>query len=546
MQPLPLLATSVLGSLVWAQTRGSQCDGPACYVLSAAAFACVHLLCLAIYHVVLYPLLLSPLRGLPSPPQPPWYRRILADPDYDQLVEWINEIPNDGLIRYYGFFNAERLLVTTPNGCKEVLQTQAYNYIKLPWALEVMGQFARQGILVAPPHKHRIDRKALQPAFKFKYVKELSPVFWSEGAKFLRAIENQLHGVEKGVIDIGERLHHCTLDIITLTAFGASIHAVEDPDSDVVKHFRNLFAMKKHHILYRLTAFVLPLWLYRRLPVRARAEIMKARDVIADFIRPLIHERRAEVGKVHDKQFGQGDIIETLLQSGIEFSDDYLIDQSMDFMIAGQETTATAVSLTLYQLSQHPDVQNSLRQEIRDKLPSPTTNAPVDAAMLESLPYLVAVCNEVLRIVSPVVYCHRQVIQKGAMIGSTPVPLDTVVVVAPGLIHESRKVWGPKANEFDPERWLIRADGEVKIDPLGGTDDTYAVMPFTYGPRACIGERFARGEMLALVAQLVGRFDWKFKGIGRNGNRPMKIVHAVVAGPVGGGMTMYAQPVGGW
>jgi hypothetical protein len=63
----------------------------------------------------------------------------LTEPDYDKLIEWINEIPNDGLIRCYGFLGSGRLLVTTPKGCKEVLQTQGYNYIKLPWALEIMG-----------------------------------------------------------------------------------------------------------------------------------------------------------------------------------------------------------------------------------------------------------------------------------------------------------------------------------------------------------------------------------------------------------------------
>ncbi|KFA69253.1 hypothetical protein S40285_07421 [Stachybotrys chlorohalonatus IBT 40285] len=543
---LPLLTTSVAGSVLWAQLRGTQCTGTSCYLVSALTIAAIHSVCLAVYHVIIYPNYLSPLRHLPGPKAPPLSKRLFSEPSYDRLVKWINEIPNDGLIRYNGFLNAERILVTTPLGCKEVLQTQGYNYIKLPWALEVMGQFAPRGILVAPPEKHRVDRKLLQPAFKFKYIKELYPIFWTEGAKFLTAIEKQMYEAGKDIIDIGERLHHCTLDIITLTAFGASIHAVDDPDSKTVKHFRNLFASKKDHLAYRFSAFLLPYWIYRRLPVKAREEIMTARSVIADFIRPLISERRGGVGEAESKHYAQGDVIATLLQSGSEFSDDYLIDQSMDFMVAGQETTATAVALTLYSLSEHPEVQSRLREEVRATLPSPSSNAPVDATLLESMPYLVAVCNEVLRLYSPVVYCHRQTVAHNTTIGNVLIPLDTVVTVAPGLIHESRKIWGPKANEYDPERWLVRSDGEVKLDPLGGTNDTYAVMPFTYGPRQCIGERFARGEMLSLVAQLAGRFEWKFKGIGRKGDKPMNIVHAVVAGPLGGGMTMYAKRIGGW
>ncbi|KAH7121771.1 cytochrome P450 [Dactylonectria estremocensis] len=539
------LGTFVVGAGLWAQLS-KECSGPWCYLTRGIAIAIACVTWLLFYHIILYPFYLSPLRHLPGPKQPPLRRRLLGETTYEQLVQWINEIPNDGLIRYYGFLNAERIFVTTPRGCREVLQTQGYNYIKLPWALEVMGQFGPRGILVAPPKKHRIDRKLLQPAFKFKYIKDLSPTFWTEGAKFLNVIEKQLRESGNDFIDIGERLHHVTLDIITLTSFGASIDAVENPGSERVKHFRNLFANKKHHLLYRRTAFLLPYFIYRRLPAQARHEIMTARDVIADFIRPLIQQRRRDAKEGASKQYAQGDIIATLLQSGETFSDDYLIDQSMDFMVAGQETTATAVAFALYSLSESPEFQSRLRDEVRERLPSPSTSTKVDAGLLESLPYLTAVCNEVLRLYSPVVYCHRQTVAPNTMIGTVPIPQDTVVTVAPGPIHESRRVWGPRASEFDPERWLIRKDGEVKIDPLGGTNDPWAVMPFTYGPRQCIGERFARGEMLSLVAQLVGRFEWKFKGIGRNGDKPMKIIHTVVAGPAGGGVTMYAHRIGGW
>lgn len=272
----------------------------------------------------------------------------------------------------------------------------------------------------------------------------------------------------------------------------------------------------------------------------------KSREVIVDFVRPLIQQRRMHAKEVASEQYTQGDIIATLLRSGQSFSDDYLIDQAIDFLVAGQETTATAVAFALYSLSENPEVQSKLRAEIREKLPSPSAATQADAELLESLPYLTAVCSEVLRLYSPVPYCHRQTISNSATIGSVAIPRDTVVVVAPGLIHESRKIWGPQANEFDPERWLVGKGGDVKFEPLGGSNDTWAVMPFTYGPRMCIGEKFARSEMMSLVAQLVGRFEWKFKGIGRNGDRPMKIARTVVAGPAGGGVTMYVQRVGGW
>lgn len=149
------LGTFVVGALVWAQAS-RQCQGPFCYITRGIAIAIACSTWLFFHHVVLYPLFLSPLRHLPSPKQAPFYRRLLSYPRHETLVRWMNEIPNDGLIRFHGPFNSEQVLVTTPQGCKEVLQTQAYNYIKLPWALEVMGQFGPQGILVSPPKKHHV------------------------------------------------------------------------------------------------------------------------------------------------------------------------------------------------------------------------------------------------------------------------------------------------------------------------------------------------------------------------------------------------------
>ena len=145
----------MFGALIWAQ-GSRECLGPTCYLSRGLAIAIACFAWLLIYHIVLYPFYLSPLRHLPSPKQPPFHRRLLSDPSYKTLVRWVNEVPNDGLIRFYGRLNAEQVLVTTPQGCKEVLQTQAYNYIKLPWALEVMGQWGPQGILVAPPKKHHV------------------------------------------------------------------------------------------------------------------------------------------------------------------------------------------------------------------------------------------------------------------------------------------------------------------------------------------------------------------------------------------------------
>lgn len=343
-------------------------------------------------------------------------------------------------------------------------------------------------------------------------------------------------------------LHNVTLDIITLTGFGGSFNAVADPESEEIAQYRNLLSSKPSHSRYRYWALFLPSWIFRRLPVKARREIDSATHEAHAAMLPLIQERRksAQLSEKNSQSHAQGDIIATLLRSGNPFNDDYLLDQSVNFMIAGQETTANAVAWALYLLSEHPDIQTRLRQEIRSKLVSPDVGTSMGVTDIESLPYLTAVCNEVLRLYSPVPDVRRFTNAPNTVVEGTPIPIGTVITVAPWVIHRSKEVWGPKADEFDPDRWFVAGTNSTQIDPLGGSNDPHSVMTFTYGARACIGEKFARGEMLILVAQLVGRFEWKFKGIGPQGDKQMKLAFGITLSPRGGKMTMYTRKIPGW
>ena len=152
---LVILGTSVIGSALWSH-QIAQCSGLSCYLFPFITIFASQTLSLAVYNVVLYPFYLSPLRHLPHPKQPSLRHRFLKEPGHRLLRAWINEIPNNGLIRYYGLFNRERVFVTRPSGCKEVLQLQGYNYSKFPWALEIMGQVIPLSVVVAPQEKHKV------------------------------------------------------------------------------------------------------------------------------------------------------------------------------------------------------------------------------------------------------------------------------------------------------------------------------------------------------------------------------------------------------
>jgi cytochrome P450 len=118
--------------------------------------------------------------------------------------------------------------------------------------------------------------------------------------------------------------------------------------------------------------------------------------------------------------------------------------------------------------------------------------------LLESLPYLNAVCKEVLRIYPTIPVSARCAVRDTFILGQL-VPKGTTVFVAPWSVNRNPKIWGEDAEAFRPERWLDT--------PNGGASSNYAFLTFFHGPRSCIGQNFARAELRALVAALVGEFE---------------------------------------
>jgi cytochrome P450 len=168
------------------------------------------------------------------------------------------------------------------------------------------------------------------------------------------------------------------------------------------------------------------------------------------------------------------------------------------FMLAGTETTATALSGTTYHLLMNPDKINLLQKEIRSAFTS------LDDMTLESLArqkYLMAVLQEGLRMYPPVpAELPRKVPVGGATICGEWLPEGTTLGVHHLATYRNEKFFG-KAGEFHPERWL--GDAEFKDDRLD------ALEPFSVGPRNCLGKNLAWHEMRLLLATVMLHFDMK-------------------------------------
>lgn len=293
-----------------------------------------------------------------------------------------------------------------------------------------------------------------------------------------------------------------TLDVLGVAGLGQDFGGIQNPEVELTRVYHKMLSPNKEFSLLYSLSFILPQWIVTRLPLKRNRDIDEGVHVIRRCARRLISSKKAQKAEAGEDPVV--DILSVMIDSGL-FSDEDLVEQIMTFLAAGHETTAAALSWAVYLLCKNPDVQRRLHEEVQARLPAPGSGTSVTAAELDALPYLRAVCSEVFRFYPSIPLIHRETARDTTILGQHA-PVGTPVTIAIWAINQSRSHWGSNARDFDPERWL----GPGKAGS-GGASSTFSFMTFSHGPRNCIGQSFARGEMAALLAGLVRQFHMELQ-----------------------------------
>ncbi|SPQ18901.1 449293f5-5c5d-43c7-b083-661d6d64f506 [Thermothielavioides terrestris] len=535
-----ITAVSLGGAYILSSGRIPQWPVPG-FLAAFIALWGIQLFAWAVWAVLLYPKLFSPLRGLPEPAGNSWFMGqfpvIRALPSGTPMAEWAKSIPNDGVIRYLGPFNQERLLITSPKALAEVLVTKNYDFIKPSVFRFSLGRVLGVGLLLAEGDEHKMQRRNLMPAFAFRHVKELYPVFWAKARQGVRAMTEQIlqNAAERpdsekstGVVEVGGWASRITLDIIGLAGLGCDFDSIGNPTSPLNEAYTCVFSPSRQSRFLQLLGIVTHPRIASWLPVKRNGEINEAVRMIRAECERLIREKKEKHAR---KELTDQDILSVAIESG-GFSDENLVDQLMTFLAAGHETTAAAVTWAAYLLAKHPEMQDRLRAEIREYLPSLSSaddDSTISSSEIDRMPYLNAVCNEVLRYLSPVPMTLREAACDTSIQGHF-VPKGTRIVLAPWAINKLETLWGGNAGEFNPDRWIPQSDHD-KHAASGGATSNYAFMTFLHGPRSCIGQSFAKGEFACLLAWWVGRFRFELHNEEDRDEANIKIASGVTARP---------------
>jgi cytochrome P450 len=371
------------------------------------------------------------------------------------------------------FFGRSSFILNTPDAIKHVLVDNWENYTRTPTGFRVLKPMLGQGLLIAEGRAWKHQRRTLAPAFTPRAVSTLVPHMIAVTDETIASLQAK----GNAPIDLREAMQRMTLEIAgrTMFSFGMERHGA------TLRHFVMEYAEKlaRPHLL----DIALPLWFKTPQDFR-RAQFRKR---WTKFVAELMAERRAA-----GKQDGAPprDLFELMEaardpETGQAFSDAQLGDEVATMILAGHETTATALFWSLYLLALDPATQDELAAEVKGM------TAPLD---LERLKFTRAVIEETMRLYPPAFLIARSAYAPDTVAG-LKIKARDVILMAPWILHRHEKLW-QEPNAFIPQRFMAP----------NPPPDRFAYLPFGAGPRVCIGAHFAQVEATLALARLIGAF----------------------------------------
>lgn len=359
-------------------------------------------------------------------------------------------------------------LVNDPMGVRQVLQENHLNYDKQTRSSAKIAAVSGQSLLVASGAPWLRQRRLLQPAFHHQRLAGFVRVMTEATAAMLaRAGE--------APVEMASEMMHLTFTIVGRTLFSVDVGR----DADEVE---SAMAVVLEHTYRRLERV---LDLPPAVPTPGNLRFRRALGEIDRIVYRIIAERRGVEAN---------DLLSMLLrardeETGEGMTDEQLRDETITFLLAGHETTANALAWTWYLLSQHPEVERRLREEVCAVLGD---RAP-GVEDLPKLQYVRQVVREAMRLYPPIWIMERRAIGADEIHG-VAIPAGSSVMISPYALHRAPDLWAdPEA--FDPDRFAPDREPE-----------RFAYIPFGAGPRLCIGNNFALMEAQVIVAMIAQRY----------------------------------------
>lgn len=376
---------------------------------------------------------------------------------------------------------AHMYMVNQPDLVQRIMVGEYEKFPKHPLQGEILAPLLGESIFTTNGAQWKKQREMLNPAFEMVRVQHVFGLMKDAVGAMMQRLEKE----EGREIDIDAEMTYVTADIIFRTILSVTL------DSGEARKIFDAFVLfqKESPKAALATMFRLPRWL-RWTPAerRRRRAGREIRTAIENVIRPRYDAvTRGEEDKHQDILSSLLPLIDT--DTGKRFTLSEITDQISMLFLAGHETSASALTWSVYLLALAPGIQEKTHAEAKEIF----EKEGVSVSSVKSLALVRDVFREALRLYPPVGFFPRECTAATTMRDKN-LKAGSMVLVSPWLIHRHREYWD-NPNEFEPDRFS--AKGKLKM-PL---KDIY--MPFGMGPRICIGASFALQEAALILATVL-------------------------------------------
>ncbi|KAK9744643.1 Cytochrome P450 [Popillia japonica] len=396
--------------------------------------------------------------------------------------------------------------ITKPEHLQVVLRSSTH--LKKGIFYDNLYEWLGEGLLISQGAKWFAQRKLLTPAFHFKILESFMPVFTEKANLLVQDLEPKIEG---DYFDVLPMITNTTLDVICETAMGLPVCRLTKNKEEYVKALRDMTEMAmwrsiKPHFRWHPMFYLHPKGRYFR-------KILKE---LHEFSGAVITERKKQRNNIEvedtmeeclkkkkrlsfldlKKRLSFLDLVLQAADGPNAISDKNLRDLVDTFLFAGFDTTTNSTCWTLFCLGSHPEAQEKVFEEVRSVLgdkPQPTT-----IEELNQLKYMECAIKEALRLF-PVLGVITRVLSEDIELDGYKIPAGVQAILHIAIVHRDPEHF-PEPNKFIPERFLPENSK---------TRHPFAYIPFSAGPRNCIGQKFALTEEKTILASIINKYRIK-------------------------------------
>lgn len=373
------------------------------------------------------------------------------------------------------YFDGEAYVVSNPGYVQHVLEANQGNYAKADVYDEELGEVFGEGLLTAEPTRWQRQQELIRPVFMPATIRTFSDLVAEE----TRAMLDRWRGyADRGEpIDLLSETERVTLLIIGKAMFSTDMAEEAERMQEALHVFRDEFKRQTSSM-----GPTLPRWV----PIPHNRRMEAALDYLDDFVYDLIDKR-------HGREDEFDDLLTMLMQArtddGERMDDEQVRDEIVTFLLAGHETTATALAWTWYLLAHNPEHHRRLHEAAVDA-PWLEGDAP-DATRFDEQPFVKQCVQEGMRIFPPVPAFSRKTVEPDRL-GPYQVDPGTELIMSQFLVHRDPTIWDDPL-DYRPGRFAEEAPERPR----------YGYFPFGGGARMCIGREFSLLEAQIILGMAV-------------------------------------------